>query len=206
MSVFANGVKWITGGGFVGTLNWTPTATRTVTMPDADGTLLFNNGQSIGATTASTGRFTTVTVTTPPFLQVNRTAALSLTGTNPNKIIFDTIAGQTPTSLYSTSTGAFTATSGNTGWYIGSGFISATGSALSTIVLYVYKNGSIFRVIGAAPLTSNEGFTGYMPFSFNIPLTTANDFLEIFISSNVSQTLTMGVGAAACYLDLMKRT
>ena len=148
-----------------------PTGTGTVTISPA-GALTINptaastiNNTSIGATTASTGRFTTVTSTiatgTAPFTVASTTQVANL-----NAATAGTAAGLSAT-LVATSGGT-----GQSSYAIGDLLYASTTTALSKLADVATGNALISGGVGVAPSWGKVGLTTHV--SGNLPVTNLN--------------------------------
>lgn len=104
MSVFVNGARWLSGA-FTGLLSWTPTANRTLSLPDETGTL---------ATTAAIS--TAITNATRPAVEATRSSTQSIAVSGFTRLICNVVNLDT-NSAYNSTTGVFTVPTGQGGLY-----------------------------------------------------------------------------------------
>lgn len=154
---------------------------------------------------SATGRFTTLSQTTPTQARVNRTAAHSLINVlAAQKLDYDTIVSQSPAGSLSSS-GRFTVTAATSGIYLVNTFYSATSSAVCTVSLSAAVNSVFYRTIDVAPSPVANSIV-YLGGSSIVHLQSPGDYVDIVVSSNATTNLTSNVGPAAMYFDIVKLT
>ena len=101
---FVNGARWLSGA-FTGVLNWTPTANRTISLPDETGTLATQSFVSTAITNADR-----------PAIEATRSTTQSITMSGFTRLICNVVNLDT-NSAYNSTTGVFTVPTGQGGMY-----------------------------------------------------------------------------------------
>jgi hypothetical protein len=150
---------------------------RTLTLPDATGTIL---------TTATAG----VPVNGPAF-SAYRSTTQSLSANTTTKIQFDSEEFDTNSCFDSTTNYRFTPTVA--GYYQVSAGLAA--SAVTILTLYIYKNGSVYKI----PFSSNSATVASGGVSALVYCNGSTDYIEIY--GQFSATLNAVAGSQYTYFQ-----